>query len=562
MNVNESTGKITFFTDLYAEARSAATELHEKMRLYKAQYKGSTEIDGSDTHAKQIRNITYELVESQVTGYIPTPSVTPLVWSEKNERNAKSIENLLRAKRNELPFEKMNDLDERFSPIYGGSVWLVEWDESIVGRRGAGDVKVTCIPPHRFVGQPDIYEINDMEYCFITFETTPEEIMRKYGKTINAQEDGGFTAELCVCYYKNAEGKVCQYVWSGDTELFDITDFYARKREVCTLCGKEKRECKCENGTFELYNEPAELLTHDITLSDGSVISASERESLEIPFYLPEVFPVVIRKNTSDEDSLFGQSDCEFIRPQQQGINKLESRIMEKLLGGGVYPIVPKDAVAELDGTVFKKVFRAEEKDKGLYGTIDLQADVSRDAEASERLYDHAKRIIGISDSFMGQDDSYAQSGKAKEMQIQQAAGRLDSKRKMKNAAYAEIDRLIFLHYLAYADEPRYASYVDSEGKWKNTLFNRYDFLELGSDGVYRYNDEYLFHTDESSDLAGTRELLWNENRENFRMGAYGDPSLPATRLIFWQNMERAHYPYAHENAERIAESLKNSLHS
>ena len=194
MNVNESTGKITFFTDLYAEARSAATELHEKMRLYKAQYKGSTEIDGSDTPAKQIRNITYELVESQVTGYIPTPSVTPLVWSEKNERNAKSIENLLRAKRNELPFEKMNDLDERFSPIYGGSVWLVEWDESIVGRRGAGDVKVTCIPPHRFVGQPDIYEINDMEYCFITFETTPEEIMRKYGKTVNAQEDGGFTA--------------------------------------------------------------------------------------------------------------------------------------------------------------------------------------------------------------------------------------------------------------------------------------------------------------------------------------------------------------------------------
>jgi hypothetical protein len=94
-----------------------------------------------------------------------------------------------------------------------------------------------------------------------------------------------------------------------------------------------------------------------------------------------------------------------------------------------------------------------------------LQVDVSRDIAQAERLYDQAKRILGITDSFQGQADSTAQSGKAKQIQVQQAAGRLDSKRQMKNAAYSEIDKIIFRYYLAYADEPRPAVYRDAEGK-------------------------------------------------------------------------------------------------
>ena len=63
-----------------------------------------------------------------------------------------------------------------------------------------------------------------------------------------------------------------------------------------------------------------------------------------LPLYRPTRFPIVIRKNTSEEKSLFGQSDCEFIRPQQQEINKIESRILMKLMRSGVTPILPDDA--------------------------------------------------------------------------------------------------------------------------------------------------------------------------------------------------------------------------
>lgn len=599
--------KLTFFQNLYTEARSAAEEQYADLEKHLAQYKGSRVIDDSEVEAKAIRNITYELVESQVTSYLPTPAVTPKMWSDKNERNAKSIETLLRNKRDELPFEKLNDMDERFNPIYGGSIWLIEWDNSIATHNTVGDVKISCLSPKRFTGQPSIYDVKEMEYCFIEFETTKEDIVRKYGvspsiadETESDENADDKTATLYVCYYKNDRDKVCQYIWSADTELLDLEDYYARKRRVCKRCGKREELCSCENPKLELQNEEYEEVTLDIPLSDGSFIpSMSEvykdgqpvmerqkkqmleedgspamedvngvlmplladmdvpkMEKTRLPFYTPNILPIVIRKNTSEEDKLLGQSDCAFIRPQQQAINKLETRIMEKLLGSGVFPIVPDTWEGDMDNSIYKRVFRTKPNEIGSFGRVDLQVDVSRDIAQADRLYDQAKRILGITDSYQGQYDSSAQSGKAKQIQVQQAAGRLDSKRQMKNAAYAEIDQIIFQYYLAYADEPRPAIYIDAQGRKQNVIFNRYDFIERDEAGEYYYNDEYLFAADASIDIEKSRELLWQENRQNFQQGAYGDPSIPQTLLIFWQNMEKAHYPWAHDNVERIKEEI------
>ncbi|MBO5010505.1 MAG: hypothetical protein J6D20_07420 [Clostridia bacterium] len=455
--------RVSFFQDLYQEARSYADELLEKMKRHLEQYKGSDIIDGSEERAKVVRNITYELVESQITGYIPNPKVEPKMWSEKGDRCAKSTEVMLANKRNELNFEEMNDIDERYNPIYGGSVWLVEWDESKTTHNTFGDIAISCLSPMHFTGQPHLYNVQDMEYCFIEFETTKEDIVRRYGVPLKVAEEAESedaaddkTATLYVCYYKDDEGNICQYVWSGDTELSDIKDFYARKRRVCKKCGKHEEICECENPVIEEQSDEYEELTRDIPLSDGSFIPAMcemirdgqvvtetvqtiatdemgqpimervngslipvltevevpKMEPTRIPYYKPKLLPIQIRKNTSEEDSLFGQSDVEFIRPQQQLINKLESRIAEKVIKGGVYPIIPEDSSVTINNSIFGTVLKASHDNYHLYGKVDMSVDISKDIAAAERAYDHAKRILGITDSFQGQYDSSAQSGK------------------------------------------------------------------------------------------------------------------------------------------------------
>lgn len=596
--------KLDFFKDLFANAKSEMEGLIEDFNKYSKQYKGDLEIDGSNTPAQTSRNITYELIESQFSSYLPTTAVTPEVYSERNDRNAKSVEKLLRNKRNRLPFEKMNDIDERYSPIYGGSVWLVEWDNSIKTHNTVGDVKVTIWAPTHFVGQPHIFDIDDMEYCFIFFETTKEDLVRKYGVSFETAEEtesdndseNDETATVVVCYYKDEDDRICQYIWSGNTELLDIEDYYSRKKYICKNCGKRKELCTCDKPDYEMQDDEYEMLDHDIRLTDGSFIRASSElmengqvvmetqrqqamtpdgniamdeingvmlpigadvqvpkmEQTKLPYFTPTKFPIVIRKNTSQEDSLFGQSDCEFVRPQQQAINKLESRILEKLMKAGVYPTAPDDYAGQFDNTLYENVIKVRQDNYKLFNRIDLQVSVQQDMEQAERIYQHAKRILGITDSYQGQQDNTAQSGKAKQIQVAQTAGRLDSKRRMKNAAYAEIDEIIFQYFLAYADEPRIVSYIDAQGRLQNAQFNRYDFLERDENGEYYYNAQYLFGTDATGDVEQSRETIWQENRLNFQNGCYGNPQDIQTQLIFWQQMEKHHYPDARDMVERI----------
>ena len=153
---------------------------------------------------------------------------------------------------------------------------------------------------------------------------------------------------------------------------------------------------------------------------------------------------------------------------------------------------------------------------------------------------------------------SSGESGYSRQLKIAQATGRLESKRKMKHTAYADIDRIIFELYLAFADEPRALVYRDAYGRVHNAEFNRYDFIEYDiSNGEFYYDDGYLFSVDLNGGAEYQREALWERNLENLKAGTLGDPTSAITLLRYWQCQERAHYPHARENVEYFAMAVK-----
>lgn len=571
MNLSETKDRLGYFKELYRKSRDRQSALYEKLERHRAQYKGSRAIDGSSHPASVVRNITYELIESQVSTLIPTPAAEAKHYTEQNDRCAKAIEYLCSSLRRELPFEKLNDIDERYTYIYGGSVWFVEWDSSLVKDGAKGGVRLSCLSPLDFVPEPGVYEVEDMEYCFLRFDTSPADLARRYGVPIekitslaDTNEDPD-TVELVLAFWRNEEGYVCAFAFSGDAILFDVEDYYARKGEYCRKCKKRRALCHCARPSIASVSEELEYLTSDLSLSDGRILPAlspkvgDDGELLEkklaptaLPYYRPRRFPIVIRKNTSEEKALFGQSDCEFIRPQQQQINKIESRILEKLMRSGVTPILPDDAEMTLDNSIFGQIIKLRTGDeKERYGILDTTPSIAQDITQSDRLYEHAKRILGITDTYLGVSDNTATSGYAKQVQVEQSAGRLESKRKMKQTAYAELDRILFEYHLAYADESRAISYKDAFGKQKNAIFNRYDFIVYRPEtGKYEYNDDFLFSVDLGGGVEQRREELWKRNLENLTAGTLGDPSDPATLLHYWLSQERARYPYAKENVE------------
>ena len=219
---------------------------------------------------------------------------------------------------------------------------------------------------------------------------------------------------------------------------------------------------------------------------------------------------------------------------------------------------MPEDASISLNNSVFGQIIKMKPGESAAqYGKVDTTPNIAQDIAEAERLYDHSKRILGISDAFQGIDMNTNESGYAKQLRISQARGRLESKSNLKHTAYAELDRIIFSLYLAFADEPRVLSYKDAYGRFHNEEFNRYSFIEYDvRTGEYYYDDGYLFTVDLNGGAGYGREALWQKNLENLSAGALGDPTRPETLLRYWQCQERAHYPYARENVEYFTELL------
>ena len=559
MKITNSTkeGRLEFFRELYESAKNNSAELMASLDRAMRQYRGSTEIDGSEEEALTVRNITYEIVESQISSDIPMPKADAASYSEIRNRNAETIERLLRSVRDKLPFEEMNDIDERYTYVYGGSIWYAEWDNSEEHLGEIGAVKVSCISPRDFVPQPGIYSVRDMEYCFLHFTATRGDVMRRYGisdedmalaeyeyeyRTADGESDN---VALVICFWRDEDGEIGRFIFSGDLTLSDLPKYYVRRRGICPYCGSDE-DCGC--GAERLVTE----MRHEVISEPPHHTHTGKRSGITLPYYTPKQFPIVIRKNTSGEGALLGQSDCDYIRPEQQAINKIESRILKKLLRAGITPIVPEDATVSLNNSVFGQVIRMKPGESlAQYGKVDTTPDITQDVLEAERLYDHAKRVIGISDAYQGIDAATNESGVARQLRISQASGRLESKRKMKHTAYAELDRIIFGLYLAFADEPRQLAYKDAYGRIHSAQFNRYDFIEYDPiRGEYYYDDEYLFTVDLNGGSEYQREALWQRNLENLKAGTLGDPTSPITLLRYWQSQERAHYPYARENVE------------
>ena len=621
--------KLDFFKELHDRAEARTSELRAALQDYVEQYKG-TRLFGRENPgaapADIVRNITYELIESQVDTSIPPARVDAERWSEKNGRNAKTIERLCNNLRNKLPFEELNDVQERYTYVLGGSVRTILWDNSIMTRHEVGGISIDETNPQFFLPEPGIYDVDDMEYCFIEYTSTHEEAERRYGTPLtregedaHAEVDEDENIVIVVCFYKNEDGNVSQYVYTGDTELCDIDDFFARKRYVCKVCGRRRELCESDEhcdcgGSFMQESEEYETLTHDIELSDGRIIPAmspvvkngrrvqdeieedvldeltglpivdtdgdgvktirkrrvlvDRMEPTKIRWYKPKSLPVVIRKNTSQLDTddkkvtpgagvainmqFLGQSDCEYIKHQQWEVNKLESRMHQKMMKAKVVPYCPEDTETKYNNKIFEECIAMKPGENPRnYGVIDTTPNITQDMNQSERMNEQGKRTLGITNSFQGQADTTAQSGKAKQVQVAQSAGRLTSKRVMKNASFARGDRIIFEYHLAYADEPRPIAYRDEWGRIHNATFNRYDFLEYDEwTGEWYYDDRYLFSVDSSANIEADRAQMWELNQANFTAGTFGNPQELTTLIRYWQAQEEAHYPGARRQVE------------
>ena len=567
MEKPEENKKLKKWQGKFENSKSKYQDELDRMEIQKKYYIGDRHVKGNPNKTSgyaskmsiNVRNIVYELIESQIDSSIPMPKVTAI--HEEDKDKAKIIEDFIKNEMKSLNFNILNDLQERLTPMLGGDFLLVEWNNQKGYHCTIGDLDVSNIHPKQVIPQPGITEIDKMDYIFIRTSQTKDYVKRRFGKDVSEEEETdndireGVTSDdivtVVTAYYKNEKGGIGLFRWCGDVVLEDMEDYQARRIEVCKECGAPKSGDVCEKCGSKRF---------EVRTDDMETVRFVENEieiEIQIPYYKPDQFPLVLRKNISVYDKLLGCSDVDVIEDQQDTIKKLGSKINEKLLKGGSFVTLPSDVGVDTTDEELKIIRIDNPAQKALIDVITAQADIGQDRTMLEMNYQWAKSALGITDSYQGKYDSSATSGTAKQYSINQAAGRLESKRVMKNQAYAQLYELMFKFALAYADQPIPINSQGKDGVQVFAHFDKMDFLKMDAAGQYYWNDEFIFDTDPTSTLLTNREAMWNQADLKLQSGAFGPISELETNYLYWLEQERNGYPNAGEIKKEIERRME-----
>ncbi|NLT57636.1 MAG: hypothetical protein GXX99_01580 [Clostridiales bacterium] len=549
----DNEGLLALWQARAARAAEAAAADRARMEEREALYRGTRSVDrvtasgetrsGEGTApATVVRNIVAESIEGLVESTIPQPKVTPRHLEDRPL--AALIEDLLRGELDRLPFEVLNDMDERTTPIQGGDFFLVEWDSGAGGAHPGGELSVSLLHPRQVLGQPGVLRLEDMDYVIVERLQTRERLERRYGVPLGQPNEGAAapdeTLTQYTAYYRNRSGGIGLFRWAEDQVLQQLEDYQARRVRLCEACG-EPMGAVCAHCGGHAFREREEAF-----------LPAAAGRPAGIPHYKPGCFPLVLRKNVSLYGQLLGDSDVDKIRDQQNTIKKVTTRIEEKIGKGGSIVTLPRQLAIRTTDEELKVVELDSPAQKAMIDVLTIQPDIGKDLAYLEYSYQSGRQVLGLTDSFQGRSDSTAHSGVAKQFAAAQTAGRLESRRIMKQAAYAELFALMFKFLLAYADEPRAVARRTLSGGTEVLHFDRYAFLQQDGEGEWFWNDHFLFSVDAAASLAANRQAMWEETLRSLQNGAFGNPGELETLILYWSKLELLHYPGAKDTREQL----------
>ena len=516
----------------------------------------------SNRKSRQLRKMIYELIESKVDNSIPMARMSP---RRKVDLSLVDItENYLKFEMDRMLTEQENDRSERATYIDGTTWYKVCWDSLDSTHERSGDLRVDVLLADQFVPEPGCKNYKLMDYCFEISYMSVSRIYDLYGRLVNATDGNSNSTEVISYYYKNEKGIIGRFMYIATSHqvISWDEDWQIRKLRKCKNCGATNpinEYCfNCGGEKFKYENATTEILEEDLLRlhnpyeegkTDDPTQNAETEVFLEagteIPYYHVRQLPFVPRQSISSLDSIYGISEVSILLDMQDTVNKILTKMTDKIMKSGTVITTPQNMKMDDGDKTFKiaKVKTAEEA--AMVQAKQLLADVSQDIAGAQLFYESARASSGVTESYQGKIDNTATSGKAKEISAMQSAGRLESLRVMKAAAFAGVYELMFKYLLAFSDETRDFVKTLPDGKKEEMIWNKYMFLRKDKNGNLYYADDFAFSTDPAATLSNNRVQMWQETLQQFTMGTFGNPQDPRTLQLYWQIMDTMQYPLA-----------------
>lgn len=516
----------------------------------------------SKRKSTSLRKMIFELIESTVDNSIPMPRLSPRRKTDLPMVDA--TENYLKFEIDRMLTEQENDKGERATYIDGTSWYKVSWDSLDNNYERSGDLRVEVLLADQVIPEPGCTDYRLMNYIFERQQMSIARIYDLYGRLIVPLETGQATTDVITYYYLNNNRVVGRFMYAPHSRqvISWDEDWQIRRVRKCTVCDTINPigdRCKnCGATTFKYAPVTEEVLEDDIVqihnpyeegTSDDPQNTFQQEVFAEkgtvIPYYQIRQLPFVPRQSISSLDTIYGISNVSILLDMQDSVNKILTKVEDKILKSGAVVTKPDKIKLNDRDESFKILGVRSAEEAQMVQTKQVVADVSQDIAAAQLFYESARASSGVTQSYQGQTDKTATSGKAKEISALQSSGRLESMRVMKAAAFAGVYELMVKYLLAFSDETRHFVKILPDGEEVEQLWSKYMFLRKDKYGNFYYADDFAYSTDPASTLSNNRIQMWQETLQQFTMGTFGNLADPRTLKLYWNIMDEQEYPLA-----------------
>lgn len=595
VNTEHEEELVSKFSTLYSLAKSAHDNCEEvnpeNLKKWRKAYYGTLgalKQDGTESNRKgrQLRKMVYELIESKIDNSIPMPKIIPRYKSDLPLVNV--TEEYLKFEVGNIFTKYLNDKSERATYVDGTCWYKVWWDSLDNTYERSGNVKIDVCTADQIIPQPGVSDYRKLEYIFERCELSLSRIWDLYHRRITPVAMDTNVIEVISCYYLNDERIVGLFMYAPHSRqvICNEESWQIRKLRTCKVCGTINPQgdtCRnCGSKRFAYEDATKEILEEDLMeiynpYEVGETDDADRRDEYqakvflsagtEIPFYQVRQLPFVPRPAVSSLDNIYGTSEVRITLESQDAINKILTKAVDKTMKSGSILTKPeKIKLADGDAT-FKVLGVHSPEEAAMIQSKQVVADTSQDIVMASLLYESGKASSGVTESFQGAKDSSATSGKAKQYAAAMTAGRIESLRVMKSAAFAGLYELVLKYLLAFSDEPRRFVRILPNGAEKEECWNKYMFLSKDKYGNIYYRDDLHFDCDPAATLSQNRAQMWQETQDKFVQGAFGNPADSRVLELFWNIMDSLQYPLAKvvlagikENAQHLPAEVEQAI--
>jgi hypothetical protein len=492
------------------------------------QYNGSRDTSGTTSKrpmsnkdvavtkdAKQVVNITFQLIESQIDITVPQPRVDELEKDDVDRK--KMIEGKLKQFAESDEAKVIVAENERITKKNSYSIMKVCYDPDFDGHTYKGRTKVVNPHPVNVIFQKNCYRIKDMNHLWHIENRDIDNVCAEYGEEFrdeleidgakyNYLEDlSGTTSRestsknmlsVVETWYKDKEGDVNLFTWCNSVKLRHNKKFFYKK-DLIQRDGKYY-----EIVSMEQYDEQGNIIGY---------------QDVEVVAKVPKEFPFIIQYNIPKEKSIRGKSDPEVISDQQEAIKKVLSNEQERLLKGNTKIITRKGSgLANKINNSITQCLETENPTSDVY-VIDMKTQDRQLKEFYNLMVSAAKDSLGVTDAGQGIIQNNQLSGRAIEQLSSNSTGRLAPKLFQKHIAFSQLYRKLYEFDIAFCDDKR--PFKFGEGATKQYgYFNKSQLIKQDSAGEWYYPEFDITITTDSGIPKDPRFMLDFINGSGNRM--------------------------------------------